>query len=92
MLGDPTTSWRLADRQILGNAAHRAGGLDPSLTLRVGMSKTNQSTLPITTRRVSEGWLWLKPISPHSITTRRVSEGRRSLYGPTGRADTDIPD
>ncbi len=59
MLGDYIISWRYsligrsrATRQSMG------GGLDPSLTLRVGMvmAEANQSTLPITTRRVSEGW------------------------------------
>jgi hypothetical protein len=76
----------LDDRQISGNAAHRSGGLDPSLTLRVGMAKAmaeaNQSTphhRPTRQRGMA--------IDP--ITTRRVSEGRLSTPSPPDASARD---
>ena len=46
-LGDPTTSWRYSLTDRSRATLHSVGGgLDPSLTLRVGMVTANQSIPP----------------------------------------------
>jgi hypothetical protein len=76
----------LADRQISGNVALRERRTR-SLAYASGWDGYGQPVHPpITTRRVSEGWL--------STPSPRQASARDSLlpYDPTGRADDDLPD